>query len=200
MEETFILNPLDIIIAGIIGFGMWKGAKNGFIKGASRFLAIALGLIFGFRLRGMAETLYLDYLNLNLAPEMVAFLSFVTAFLVVFILAYTIMAQLSDVLSKMKIGMDNALGAAFGGVVATLMLSVAFILLSYVNFPSVENAKGSVLYPGVRNFSRYALGVGVDVLREANEQVNKYGITRKPAEDNPPPASQQPAEKPKAIR
>ena len=203
MGDSFVLNPLDLIIAGIIGFGMWKGAKQGFITGASRFVSIIIAVILGFRLRKVAESLYLDYLNVNLAPEVVGFLSFSTAFIVVFIVAYTVMAQLSGVLKKMNIGMDNALGALFGGLGSTLVLSLAFILLSYVNFPSVDNAKGSVLYPQVKNFSRYALGFGVDILREANEQINRYGIggQANPGNTNPPPASQQPANsKPKAIR
>lgn len=200
MEESFVLNPLDLIIAGLIGFGMWKGSKQGFIKGASRFVAIGFGIIFGFRLRGFAETLYRDYLNVKMAPEMIAFLSFITAFFVVFIVVYTVMAQLTELLKKMNLAMDTALGAIFGGIVSTLIMSVSFILLSYVNFPSSDNAKGSMLYPHVRNFSRYALGVGVNVLREANEQVNKYGINGKPVPNQTPPASQQPATKPKAIR
>ena len=203
MGESFVLNPLDLIIAGIIGFGMWKGAKQGFIKGASRFVSIIVAIILGFRLRRVAETLYLDYLNVNFAPEVVGFLSFATAFVVVFIVSYTVMAQLTGVLKKMNIGMDNALGALFGGLGSTLALSLAFILLSYVNFPSVDNARGSVLYPQVKNFSRYALGFGVEILREANEQINRYGIGGQgtPGNTNPPPASQQPVTtKPKAIR
>lgn len=116
MGDSFVLNPLDLIIAGIIGFGMWKGAKQGFITGASRFASIIIAVILGFRLRRVAEMIYLDYLNVNLAPEVVGFLSFATAFIVVFILSYTVMAQLSGVLKKMNIGMDNALGALFGGL------------------------------------------------------------------------------------
>ena len=203
MGESFVLNPLDLIIAAIIGFGMWKGAKQGFMKGASRFISIILAAILGFRLRRVAVMIYLDYLNVQWAPEMIGFVSFATAFVVVFIISYTLVGQFSSILGKMKIGMDQALGALFGGVGATLVLSLAFILLSYVNFPTVDNARGSVLYPQVKNFSRYALGFSVEILREANEQINRYGIGGypNPGNNNPPPASQQPVNsKPKAIR
>ena len=57
-------------------------------------------------------------------------------------------------LEKVKLDLNRALGALFGGTIATLVLSVGFILGSYVNFPSAHNAEGSLLYPHVKNFSR----------------------------------------------
>lgn len=200
MEESFVLNPLDLIIAGFIFFGMYRGAMQGFVKRANTMVSIAVAIILGFRLRGIAEGLYLDYLNLNMSGEVAAFWGFATAFTITFILSYSIMNYLSSGLEKMKFSIDKALGALSGGVVATLVLSIAFVMLSYVNFPSAANAKGSILYPHVRSFARYSLGMGAQVLKEANKQINKYGVGKKPG-NNPQPASQPaPAEKPKAIR
>lgn len=207
MEGGFVLNPLDIIIAAIIGFGMYRGASKGIFKRATTVVAIVIAIILGMRLRGVAENLFRDYLRLQASPEIIAFLSFALAFVVVFIVVTTLLNYLTEGLKKINFTIDKALGALFGGVTATLALSIAFILLSYVSFPSANHAQGSVLYPQVKNFSRYALGVGVNVLREANQQVTKFGVGGKAPNSSdtppppPPPGETQPeTSKPKVIR
>ena len=202
MEEPLVLNPLDIIIGGLIVFGMIRGSKQGFFKNANRILSIGLAIIIGFRFRRIAESLFQDYLNANMSGEVVALVSFAVAFVVGYIVVSTLFGYLTTGLNKVNVSIDNALGAVLGGLTATLILSVAFILLSYVNFPSSANAQGSLLYPHVRNFSRYAVGFGANALREANVQINKYGTGAPPASRSapnpgPPPSS---SEKPKAIR
>ena len=202
MEGGFVLNPLDIIIVAIIGFGMYRGATKGIIKRATLLVSLAAAAILGFRLRHIAETLFLDYLQLNLAGEIVFVLSWATAFVVSYIVVSTLLTYLTQGLGKVNIKIDNALGALFGGVVATLALSVGLVVLSYINFPSPANAQGSMLYPHVKNFARYSLGIGVGVLREANQQVNKFGVgVDKPPSSNPTtPAQPAPSDKPAVIR
>ena len=204
MESSFVLNPLDIIIAAIIIFGMMRGAKQGIITKSSRLVTIGIAVILGFRLRGIAESLYQDYLNLNISGEMVAVLGFCTAFVISYMVISTILGYVATGLEKVKLPFDNALGALLGGLVATLVMSIGLIMLSYVNFPSAENAKGSILYPHVKSFARYTVGIGAEALREANRQINKYGFgSPPPSTGNQPASGQQPADspsKPKAIR
>lgn len=202
MEGGFVINPLDIIIAGLIGFGMYRGATKGVIKRATLLVSIVISVILGARLRHIAETLYLDYLQLSMPGEMVLALSFATAFVISYIVVSTLLGYLTQGLGKVNIKIDNALGALFGGTIATLALSIALVLLSYVNFPSAANAQGSMLYPHVKNFARYSLGVGVGVLREGYQQMDKYGVGVKKAPDNNPTTPAQPSNtnKPKAIR
>lgn len=202
MEGGFVLNPLDIIIVGLIGFGMYRGATKGVIKRATLLVSIGASVILGGRLRHIAESLYLDYLQLNMPGEMLVAVSFATAFVVSYIVVSTLLGYITQGLDKVKIKIDSALGALFGGMVATLALSIALVLLSYVNFPSPSNAKGSIVYPYVKNFARYSLGVGANVLREGYQQVNKFGVGVKKAPENNPTTPAQPSNtnKPKAIR
>ena len=203
METSFVLNPLDIIIAAIIIFGMMRGAKQGIITKSSRLVTIGIAVILGFRLRGIAESLYQDYLNLNISGEMIAVLGFCTAFVVSYMVISTVLGYVAVGLEKVKLPFDSALGALLGGLIATLVLSIGLIMLSYVNFPSAENAKGSILYPHVRNFAKYSVGMGAQALREANRQINKYGFGAPPPSTGNQPAAGQPADspaKPKAIR
>lgn len=206
MEPAFVLNPLDIIIGAIIGIGAFQGARKGIFKRATMVISIGTAVILGFRFRSIAESLYLDYLRLHVTPELLALLSFGTAFVVVYIVVSAGLGYLASGLGKVSpsLKLDNALGALFGGLAATFVLSVLLILLSYVSFPSPVHAQGSVLYPKVRNFARYSLGIGVGVLREANQQMNRLGVGTQNPEDvpgTPTPVTGQPsADKPKPIR
>ena len=204
MEEQTTLNPLDIIIIGGILFGMYMGATKGIFKISTRIIGIVLSIIAALRMWWVAENLYLDVLRLQLSSSQSMALSFATIFIVSYIVISTIIAQFALGLKRANITLDSALGALFGGLTSTLILSVAFILLSYVNFPTQANAQGSILYPHVRDFSRYALGTGVKALNEASKQINKYGLNNQlPAERPAPTQPTQPApssDKPSPVR
>lgn len=197
MEEGFMLSPLDLIIIAAIGFGMYKGALTDFRKRVAAVAAIVGGVIFGFRLQPMAESLYKDYIHLNMSPGVMVILSFVTSFTVVYVIISTTLNYLSGFMKNPKFQADNALGALFGGFLATLALSIAFIIMGYFGFPSNTSRSESSLYPYVREFSRYTLGYGADVLKQANEQINRYGYDK---QDTSVPANNQPTNKPKPIR
>jgi uncharacterized membrane protein required for colicin V production len=197
-----MFTPLDIIIIAFVIVGLYIGSKRGVIKSAARIVAIVVAIIGGFRLRWIAERFLLDSLNLQMSGEMVVFVSFCIAFVVVYILTNAILGYLTEGMNKLKIGIgiNNAIGALLGGVVSTLILSLAFVLLSYVNFPSQQDRDSSLLYPHVRSFARYTLGTGVGALREATQQLNKIGVTTNPKGSNAPAVNDEPMEKPGAIR
>ena len=198
MDSSFVLNPLDLILAGAIIFGMYRGATKGFLPMSNRVITIVISIIAALNLRYLAQSLFLDYLNLQVEPQVLALLSFATAFVVVYIVISTALGALTNGLKKMNIKIDNALGALFGGVVATMVLSVSLILLANFNFPTTDHKKDSVLYSPVRNFSAYALGIGQDALRKANQQINRIGIGQ--PESVPEPSTETPANRPGAIR
>ena len=206
MEERFVMNPLDIIIILGIVVGMYYGSTKGIFQISTRVIGIVLGIVLGFRFRKLTEAIYLDYLNLNISGEMAAFLGFCTAFVVVYILVNALFSFTKTGLQKVNLGLDKALGALFGGATAAFVLSIAFIALSYVNFPTPENAKGSMAYAPVRSFAYHTLRLLPKVLNEANKHIQRYN----PAPYTPPPANNAPGtptapsdnsnQKPKAIR
>jgi len=198
VEEAYVLNPLDLIIFAAIGFGMYTGSKRGIISGATRMIAIVAGLVVGFRFRSAAESFLLDYMNLNLAGQTASFLGFCIAFVVGYIVVSSLLGYFELGLKKMNIGIDKALGALFGGALTTFLLSMLFFVSSFANFPSPENAKGSIAYPYVRYFAQYSLGLVPKALEEANKQVRKYGPQAFPNAPNTPPTGTD--AKPKPIR
>lgn len=200
MESAdFVLNPLDLILAGGIIFGMYRGATKGFFPMSNRVITILLSLILALRLRQLAEILYLDFLSVQLQPQVLALLSFATAFVVVYLVVSTILGFLTNGLQKMNLKLDNALGAVFGGTVATLILSVALVLLNNFSFPTQQHKSGSILYQPVRNFSGFALRAGQDALQKANRQINQIGIGQ--PQDSPEPTVEEPtSQKPTPVR
>lgn len=206
MEESFVLNPLDIIIFSVIGIGMYLGSTRGIFQISTRVIGIFLGVILGFRFRKLAEAIYLDHLHLNINGQVAALLGFCTAFVVVYVVVNAVFATAKNGLQKINLGLDKALGALFGGIAAAFVLSVVFFVLQFVNFPSVENAKGSMAYTPVRSFAYYTLRMVPRVLNEANKQIQRYD----PAPYIPPQQNTDPGtptapstntnQKPKAIR
>ncbi len=199
MEGQSVLNPLDIIIVAVIIFGMVRGAKKGIFRITAGIASIVLSILLALRFWYVAQNIYLDTLKLQLSSQWILILSFGT----VFVISYIVLSRLLDYLDELgkKVKIDNALGAILGGGIATLLLSVVFVIFSYANFPSEANARGSVLYSHVKNFSRLALGVGVKALYEANQQVNKYGLTRPvPRQDQGQQPSTPTTSKPTPVR
>ncbi|WNJ16497.1 CvpA family protein [Pontibacter sp. G13] len=199
METGFVLNPLDIILAAIIIFGMYRGATKGLIKRGAILLAVGTSVILGFRLRWMSEILFKDYLHLQVNDQVMMVLTFILTFVVAYIVISAMLGYLTQGLAKLKLNIDNALGALFGGVVTTLGLSVILMLLSYANFPSGPNVQGSILYQPVASFARQTFGIGATVLQEANKVSNRIAGPKGPGAQAPA-ANQPPNQKPASIR
>jgi uncharacterized membrane protein required for colicin V production len=194
------MNPLDILIAGIVGYGLYLGASKGVLKGMTSIVSIGAAVIFGWMLRPRVEAFMVEHesLRFNLEGQGLVFVSFVVAFVLMYIIVNSLLGYGQKLFSALPGGMslDKALGALVGGFVVTMVLSVFFLVTSTAGFPSQDNARGSVLYPLVRNFGRQVLGTLPQAMSSANEQLRKY---------TPPPNTDTngaPAEpnKPKAIR
>lgn len=184
MEEPRSLNPLDLIILGVILYGMWRGSKGGLITLSQRTVAIVVSVLVSLRSWWIAENFYRDSLRLQIDGSGMVALSFATVFVGSYLIVTAVFNNLDKALSKRNFNVDGALGALFGGLLATSVLSIAFMLLSNFNFPSEANSRGSFFYPKVKNFSRYALGFSVKALQEANKQVMKYGVRQPVAQDD----------------
>lgn len=205
MQEGYTLNPLDILIAVVIAIGLYMGSKRGAIKGLTRMVTVIVAAIAGFRLRWIMEWLLQDSMRLGLAQQTASLLSFILSFVVVYVLVSTALGFLEKTMKSVKIGLnlDNALGALLGGTIATLVLSIAFVGLGFFNFPTADNAKGSLLYPQVKVFAKNVLGTGFGVLQDLNQQISKGGGSGPSGDPNSAPSGGEggkPSAKPAPIR
>lgn len=194
------MNPLDILIGGIIAYGLYLGANRGVIKGLSNLVTIGASVLLAWRFRPATETFLTEYesLRFGLQGQAFMFASFVVTFVVAFLVVSSIMGYARKVFEALPIGLnlDKALGAVMGGMIMALILSVVFMMGSTIGFPSTENAAGSLLYPGVRDLARQVLGYAPQAVNAAGGQIKKY--TPAPGTDaNGAPVH---SNKPKAIR
>lgn len=207
METGYVLNPLDIIIFGVILFGMYQGSKNGLLTGLGKFAGIGLGILLGLRFRKVAETILEHYIGLNADPATMGFLSFALAFVIVYLAVNTIMGYLRKILDgDGKIGLDSALGALFGGIISAMILSVLFFLLNFANFPTAANRQGSIAYPFVKNFARVAMSLSIKTLDDINRRAKDLDPivfpedVNAPNSGNTPSPNIPPSDKPGPIR
>lgn len=184
MEESYVVNPLDIIIIAVIIFGMVRGSKKGLFGMTKSILAVVSSVVLGLTFRAVAEDFYLNYTTVRLSEGGLALLSFSTAFVVCYIIIYAVLNLLQGVLGEdKKLNFSSAFGALFGGALATIGLSLVLYFLSFAGFPSEANKQESITYPFVKYVGRGVLGLVPKALREANRTIKKYGGDVLPPED-----------------
>lgn len=202
MQPGFAINPLDILLAALLLFGMYRGSKQGVVKRGALILAVLLSLLGGARFQGMFESIYRDYLGLNISGQSMLVLSYATAFVVIYVLANALLGSLAGFLKRVKLDVDSALGALLGGALTALIISVALNLLINFNFPSQQNKDGSMLYQPIKDFAGYAVGFSGQMLGFVNQGVNQIGNQGGPPAPGPAsPQNGQPLPpKPSVIR
>lgn len=154
------LNLLDIIVTGVVGFGMYKGYKKGVLKEGIGVVAIFLAITFGYRYTSMFEP-WLQA-NIDLPDKFIPILSFAGVFVVFLIIASFVLKFVDELLTKVFLGgINHALGALFGGFKYAFITSLVLLVLGLANIPSPNSVRDSLTYPYIKNFSletaRYAL-------------------------------------------
>lgn len=194
------MNPLDIIIAALIGYGLYLGASRGIVNGLTNIVTIGAAIILGWRFRPSVETFMREYesLRFGLEGQGLAFASFAVAFILCYLLVSSVLGYAKKVLDALPLGLnlDKALGALTGGFLAAFVTSFVLMMGSTIGVPSEQNTRSSLLYPLVRDFGKSVLGILPSAVNSASEKVQEYAPARD-TDANGAPAS--PA-KPKGIR
>jgi len=195
------LNPLDIIIGGIIAYGLYLGANKGIMKGLSNIVTIGASILCAWRFRPAVEAFMTEYesLRFGLQGQSLVFASFIATFVLAFLVVSSIMGYARKVFDALPMGLnlDKALGAVVGGFVATFALSIFLLITSSVGFPSAGNASGSLLYPPVRDFGRAVIGYVPSAMSAAGNEMKKYAPVQGTDNNGGTPSQNS---RPKAIR
>jgi membrane protein required for colicin V production len=194
------LNIFDIIVVALIGYGMFRGYKKGMIKSVAGIIGIILSIIFAINF----STYVKDWLAARMAidPMFINILSFVLIALVVMVVVTFVFNFIEDLLGKMNLGIENALGAVAGGYLAALGLSILLNVLKPINIPSPTSVSDSITYQPVKSFAvqnlKMALGI-LPLAKEALQKVDKL-VKDDSAKQQPAPAPVQQAPKPTPVR
>ena len=120
---------VDIVIALVLIFAIWRGWRNGFIFELALSCAFFTGLYAGFKLAWIVQ----EKINpvMNAGSETSYKISFLIAFIVVFIATILLGKLFSSLVNVTPLGIFNRiLGALFGFFRYALLLSVLIWLLN----------------------------------------------------------------------
>ena len=142
---------VDIIIAIILLFALWRGWRNGFIYELAVSCAFFTGLYAGFKLAWLIQ----EKINpvMNAGTETSYKISFLIAFIIVFIATILLGKLFSSLVNVTPLGIFNRiLGALFGLIRYALLLSLLLWFLSatekkYRFIPESQTEKSKLIYP-----------------------------------------------------
>ena len=143
------MNYLDISIAIPILYGLYKGATKGLVVEISALLALVAGVYGGLHFSDYTASLLAPHFNLD--GKYTPIVLFTITFLVIVITIGLLGKLLTKLLKWVALGFVNrALGAVFGALKMTFIVSVVLMLLGGIHqkFPLIktEVQEQSLLY------------------------------------------------------
>ena len=145
------ISIFDIVVLALIGFGMVRGYRKGMITTVIGVVGVFVALIMGVQFNYVFRDFYTR--TFDLAPQYLTILSFATVFLIVMVLLTFSFKFLENLMSQLKLGINQALGALLGGYLAALGLSILLLLLRPINVPSQRSVSDSITYPFMTTFA-----------------------------------------------
>ncbi|HMB91589.1 MAG TPA: CvpA family protein [Rhodothermales bacterium] len=142
------MNTLDIIILVALAGGLIIGWRSGLIKQVLSFVGFIVAFLLSLQFMkvagGMLET------SLGISPDISPLAGFVLVFLVVQVVVFALVRMVEALVGVLRLtSVNRLLGGAVGAFKAALILSVAFLVLGYVQVPSEETEETSALYEPV---------------------------------------------------
>ncbi len=197
--EAMSLNIFDIIVLGIVGYGMFRGYKKGMLTSVVGIIGIVAGIVLGVNFSYIFKDFFARHLDI--APQYITLISFALVFVIVLIIITFVFRFLEDLLAKLNLGINNALGALVGGYFAALVLSVVIMILRPINVPSQTSVSDSLTYGYLRTFAVDNAKMAVKVLplaKDALKQLDSLVKDKVGQPQTPSPVQESP--KPTPIR
>jgi len=164
------MNYIDFIIIGLLVFALVRGFIKGLIIEVASILALILGIWGAIRFSGFVGQRLTDYFDLS--TQYLGVIAFAITFIIIVLLVHLIANILDKLLEAVALGLPiKILGAVFGVLKTTLILSVIFVILNTVNerknFLPAEQLEKSVLYYPISDIAPalFPLIEGGDLLR-----------------------------------
>jgi len=179
------MNYLDIIILSVAGVGVAWGVNKGFVKTFAGVVGFFAALFIATALVGTIAQNMQEVLNFGKGTAYV--LGYVVLFfavILIFKLAAHVVLKLFEITSTRWV--DRAGGGLFGFVIAGLLLSLVFGILSFFSFTErlLPERQNSFLYPYARNFfpAIYDLSTNVRPAAQTVQDITSEILEEKPRE------------------
>ena len=139
--DTVLMATLDIFILVVIGIGLLRGWRTGFLRQISSLGGTILAFVLA---ASFMETIgQLITVNTGFAPEQSALLGFIGVFMLVKILVNVVIRTAERLLEAVKLsGLDRLAGGITGGFKAAIALSLVFVCdrfcpITWQSFPRI---------------------------------------------------------------
>ncbi|HLZ17243.1 MAG TPA: CvpA family protein [Cyclobacteriaceae bacterium] len=141
------MSKIDIAITLLLALGGYLGYKRGFLAELFFFLALALGVMIGFRLTGWG-VIYL-HRHFNADTDFLPYISFFIIFILVVVLVIFVGNRVKHLMDQTFLGkLDAIAGAVLGAAKYAFCASIIFWLALRVNYTFPQSwTQGSWLYP-----------------------------------------------------
>lgn len=148
---------VDLIIAVLLGYALFKGIKNGLVVSVISLIALIVGVYLSLRLSFFTREILVQNTHWN--PNTLT----VTAFFITFVLVLVLMCFLGKAITKLAenlaLGFVNKLlGAVFEGIKMLLIISVFLNLFQKINFNNLivskQKLEESVFYNPIEEVSK----------------------------------------------
>lgn len=148
---------VDLIIAVLLGYALFKGIKNGLVVSVISLIALIVGIYFSLRFSFFTR----DFLTQNTQwnPNTLTIAAFFITFVVVLVLLYFLGKIVTKLAESLALGFVNKiLGAVFEGLKMVLIISVFLNLFQKINFNNLivskEKLNESVFYEPIEKVSK----------------------------------------------
>lgn len=170
------MNYLDIIAIVGIGFGAFRGFRQGVIKEIAGLLGVILGVWLGLRLGFLFANYYRD--NFDLPAKTVPVLGFITVFLLAMVGIWLLGRVLTFLTHQTPLGLPNRIaGATFGGLKWAFLVGTVVSILGSSEIIPKEHQDESMSYPILNTYctkvQEYSVGL-VPVFGNVFEEMDSY--------------------------
>jgi membrane protein required for colicin V production len=152
---------LDIILAMLLAYGLFKGLKNGFFVEIASLVALIAGLFGAIHFSYITGEYLSQYLDWE--EQYIALIAFIATFVIIVIFIHMIGKFLSRVTDFTLLGILNKIaGGVFGALKTAVIVGALLIYFdkmnSSANIVKPETIGSSVLYTPLKDIGGFVFG------------------------------------------
>ena len=148
---------VDLIIAVLLGYALFKGIKNGLVVSVISLIALIVGIYISLRFSFFTRNFLTENTQWN--PNTLTIAAFFITFVAVLVLLYFLGKAVTKLAESLALGFVNKiLGAVFEGIKMLLIISFFLNLFQKINFNNLivskEKLDESVFYEPIEKVSK----------------------------------------------
>jgi membrane protein required for colicin V production len=173
------MNFIDIIVLVAVGYGAFKGFRNGVVYEVAGLLGLVIGIWAGLRLAFIFADYYKE--NIDVPGKWIPLMAFMTAFLLGMGGVWLAGRLVNGLVNTAQLGIVNTVaGAVFGGLKWAFVVGTFLSLIGNSMVLPKEVQENSVTYPIVTAYCSAVQGYSIGLLPKARnvfEDVDSYFVS-----------------------